>query len=301
MREATRLAAAALLAVSLCACGSSGGDAQQATDAQPAEEAPAAAEEASKPELQSQDFENVVLVDNDAVTITLEKFYQESSNWARSSGTFEPMTADKVAIKIKDKTEYGTLVNTTAYLDDEKLFCAQSGGNSIDAGKAVNISYTIGKDTQPDWTPLDSFDDLYNVFLDFKIMRKNADGVLQSDSDEIEVNLGKAINGELAPDSEDNDSKNASNVSVEDVDAALQGSWTLDGKSTFTFDNGTAYMDTNTERGGLGGTYEIDLASSYIKGQLQATDGSVDYGIRFTFDGQTLKLINSEGVELTKL
>lgn len=148
-------------------------------------------------ELKSEEFKDVVLIDNDAVTITLEKFYQRETNWARSSGKFEPMTTNEVAVKIKDKTDYGTLVNTKAYLDDEELFLSHSGNNAIDSGKAVSISYTIGKDTQPDWTPLDSFDDLYNVVLNFEILKKNESGAYQAGSDAIiaEVKLGDAIEG----------------------------------------------------------------------------------------------------------
>ena len=201
------------LGISGCAA-SNGGEAVDAPASESSEEATTTeneegtADEAEEGGLKSEDFTDVTLVDNDAVLITLEKFYQQETNVARqSTGKFEPTTTNNIVVKVKDKTDYGTSITATAYLDDEKLYCARSGNSMIDAGKAATIGYHVGKDTQPDYTELDSFDDLYDVVFDFEIMRKNADGVYQGGSDVItaEVKLSDAIEGKIAPDTESDD------------------------------------------------------------------------------------------------
>ena len=60
--------------------------------------------ESSEGGLRKEEFDNVVLVDNDAVTITLLSFYQKETNWVQSSGLV-PMVTNEVAVKIKDKTD----------------------------------------------------------------------------------------------------------------------------------------------------------------------------------------------------
>lgn len=192
-------------ALMLTACGGSSG---QSSDG--AGQGATGEQGSSEGDLRKEEFDNVVLVDNEAVTITLLSFYQKETNWAQSEG-FVPMVTNEVAVKIKDKTDYGTSISVEGYLDDEKLFLAQSGGSTVEAGKSVNASYTIGKDTQPDWTPLDSFDDLYDVTLSYTIKRENADGVYPTeDNIEVEVNLGKAISGEV-------DAAESASLSMKDV------------------------------------------------------------------------------------
>ena len=255
-------------AIMLTACGGSSGqganDAGQGTSQE---------QESSEGGLRKEEFEDVVLVDNDAVTITLLSFYQEQTNWAQSGG-FTPMTTNEVAVKIKDKTEYGTSVNVEGYLDDEKLFVSRSGDSTIDAGKSVNNSYTIGKDTQPDWTPLDSFDDLYNVTLSFEIEKKNENGAYQAGSDaiKVEVNLGQAISGEAS-------SAEAASLSMKDV----AGIYLLDGspETVVTIyqlkEDGSFIMrlhagDSSIERTG---TFEIREGKVYVNSP-EGPSGEID-------------------------
>ena len=181
--------------------------AEQAANAEASDEA---VEESG---LRSEEFTNVTLVDNDAVLITLEKFYQEKINVGRqATGKFEPVTANNIVVKVKDKTENGTQVTMTPYLNDEKLYSTYSGNNTIDAGKAVTNRYHVAKDTQPDFTELDAFDDLYNVVLNFEIKQKNADDAYPNeDTITTEVKLSDAIGGKVAPKPEsENEAKSAS-------------------------------------------------------------------------------------------
>lgn len=218
--------------------------------------------ESSEGGLRKEEFDNVVLVDNDAVTITLLSFYQKETNWVQSGGLV-PMVTNEVAVKIKDKTDYGTSVSVKAYLDDEKLFLSSSGGSTIESGKSINNSYTIGKDTQPDWTPLDSFDDLYNVTLSYEIMKKNEDGAYQGGSDviKVEVNLGKDTSGEA-------DTAGDASLSMEDV----VGIYALDGtpETVVTIyqleDDGTFTMRVHAGSSSIErkGTFEIRDGKVYV-------------------------------------
>ena len=253
----TRVLAVVFLAFALMLTACSGSSDQQAGGAGQA----ASGGESSEGGLRKEEFEDVVLVDNDAVTITLLSFYQKETNWAQSSGLV-PMTTNEVAVKVKDKTDYGTSIRVEGYLDDEKLFIATSGDTTVDAGKSVNNSYTIGKDTQPDWTPLDSFDDLYNVTLSYTIMRLNENGVYPTeDNIEVEVNLGKVISGEV-------DAAEDAVLSKEDV----VGTYLLDGSPEAVVaiyqlkDDGSFLMrihagDSSIERKG---TFEVRDGKVYV-------------------------------------
>lgn len=168
---------------------------------------PSTAEETTESDLKSEEFKDVVLVDNDSILITLQKFYQQNTNWIQSDGSLKPMIVDHIVVKYKDKTDNGTQVYVNAYLDDEEMYAANTF-TTIEAGKAKTADFTVGKNTQPDFTELDSFDDLYNVSLAFEISVQDENGAISSDStSKIEVNLEDAINGKSASGSEDDAAK----------------------------------------------------------------------------------------------
>ena len=87
-------------------------------------------------------------------------------------------------------------------------------------------------------------------------------------------------------------------VDAETIDAAVQGSWSLQG-NIFKYDSGTlAVAFTNGQA--VTGTYTIDTEASVINGTLQATNGTSDISIPYKYEDGTLTLYNNNGQALEK-
>lgn len=92
----------------------------------------------------------------------------------------------------------------------------------------------------------------------------------------------------------------AMNASAEQVDTALQGSWSVEGSGTFTFDQGALTVDASGTV--MKGTYEVDEGSSTIVGHLGTTDGSVKVSLPYEYGKESgLKIFNNRNVEMVKL
>lgn len=199
--------------IALFGCGGSATPAASSEDSPAASEEPQVEEEPieTEDELKKQEFEDVKLIDNEYVEIDLVSLYQKETNWLRSDGSTEPMIDNDIAIKIKNKTEGQLYPRLEGYLDGEKLMCI-SNSFTVEAGKTANESFGVFKDTQPDFTELDSFDDLIKVDLAFTIAGDNAEGVYQ-DYGTIEINIGDAIAGNTP--TETNEEKQADSAQTE--------------------------------------------------------------------------------------
>lgn len=97
------------------------------------------------------------------------------------------------------------------------------------------------------------------------------------------------------PGSSDGD---ASDVNADDVDAALQGTWVLQGSNYFTFDNGSLSILSGGTT--MNGTYTVNTADGNIDGALTASNGTVNIHMPFTFENGTLTLYNNGGEALVK-
>lgn len=88
-------------------------------------------------------------------------------------------------------------------------------------------------------------------------------------------------------------------ASPEQINAMLQGSWSVEGSGTFTFDRGIVTVDA--PGAAMAGTYEVDTASSTIVGNLETADGTVRITIPYEYDGTVLKVFNNRNVEMIKM
>ncbi len=87
-------------------------------------------------------------------------------------------------------------------------------------------------------------------------------------------------------------------LTADDVETALQGAWDApNGTGTFTFTNGTLTIES--QGSSLSGSYEIDTEGSQINASLDASNGTVQIAIPYTYD-DTLKIYNNNQEELTK-
>ncbi len=180
------------LSIGLFGCGSAPNTAEDTSAA--AEESQATDESTDKEEgLKKQEFQDVKLVDNENAEIELVSLFQKETNWVRSSGSAEVMIDNDVSIKIKNKTDGDLYVYVDGYLDGEKLKVI-SNSFTVAADKTSNESFGVFKDTQPDFTELDSFDDLTKVDLSFKITGNDSEGNYQ-EYGTVETKIGDAIAG----------------------------------------------------------------------------------------------------------
>ena len=87
-------------------------------------------------------------------------------------------------------------------------------------------------------------------------------------------------------------------VSAEEVDELLQGTWELpNGKFVFRHGNVIIYPTDAV----LAGTYEINKGDSAVVVTVKASDGDVKMTLPFEYSNGALTLRNNRGVELTKV
>lgn len=291
----TCLLAAALL-LSLAACGS---DAQEASatpepteEATPTPEPPATPEPTPTPEPAPEpgsatiDFENVVLYEDENVSIELIQFYEEEQQGWGDGDDF----VDKCAnIKFKNKGEYDFFFILEAYVGEDAVNVILWDGNNGPApGKSANYKFGFRKNTSPEETPLDSLEDLYNLDGRFEITLKNGNEIVRWY--DASFSVPNTLNQNAPADS-------ANEVDTGVIEDALQGTWSISG-GCFAFSVGS--IEVSSQGGVLTGTYEINSAESRIEATLTAADGNVSIKLPYTYSDGQLELYNNNGEALVK-
>ncbi len=87
-------------------------------------------------------------------------------------------------------------------------------------------------------------------------------------------------------------------ITPEEVNAALQGKWSLASGGAFEFNNESFICET--PQGNLSGSYEVDVEESSIVGKMNASNGTVTINLPFEYENGTLKLFNNKGEEFIK-
>lgn len=216
MKQVISLLLALTLILGLCACGNDATSAQPAAtpvaDPSPTVE-PAAKEDSATMSMEDMveveteelatdeedtadliSFEDVVLLDNETVTVELTCFYEEYTNWAESDGG--PRTEKCIGLNVTNNSTAEINVHVTAYLQDETLYTCCSGGTTSPApGKSGKLCYILDYDTIPHPTELESLDTLYDVELAIEVYRYDT-----YSTDTVFISLYDAIYGTmLAP------------------------------------------------------------------------------------------------------
>lgn len=84
----------------------------------------------------------------------------------------------------------------------------------------------------------------------------------------------------------------------DEINTMLQGSWKLGDSAEWTFDQGSLTCNANGTV--LTGTYEVDTDNSAIVGHISASDGTVKVNLPYTFDAGVLTIFNNEDEALVK-
>lgn len=186
-----------------------------------------------------EDFKDVILFDDDLVTIELVKFYEEEVNWGYSSG---PLMEKYFTVKVKNKSDKELLFDLRdAYIHDESVTLAMMDGNQGPApGKTKTYTYNVYYNTNPEHTPLDSIEDLYTLdaAVDVRIRGENNRGDSQK-----RIVFSDVLNGSAGGSAQDSaaSASSAADAAREDSVVTETDYMTIDGlyadKSYSTTDN----------------------------------------------------------------
>jgi hypothetical protein len=316
MKKTISLTLTAALLCSLCACGGDTASAEPSTsvvssvesvqeesvqetvvpeEASAEEVSSAEAEEAEETDNDLIEFENVILVDNETLTMELVNFYAQDCNW--SSGV---QNEKYITVKVTNKTDHGILLNPDKfYLNDEEAWVSITNGSiTPDAGKSGTYSFMVATNTMPEHTALDSLDELYGLEGTF-------DGLNTYDDDNntsLEVSfsipdaLGAASDGDTVADNAQMKEQYAAVIQLlsEDLWYFNGGSDTILNGISFTEDAATitqVYFDGNGKHENGSNAYSYTIDDENITVTL--SDGS-DLVIPYVVSGDSLTLGNQE-------
>ena len=193
------------LSFTLAACGGS-------SEAPATQEPDTGAEAAQAPEETTDDsiikFDNLVLIDDDRITVELTQFYEDEVNWV---GSDAPVMEKYFTVKVTNKSDSDILFNINdGYINNESVTIMMSDGNNGPApGKSKSYSYDIQYNTSPDRTPLESLEDLYSFEATVQTFVYTGDNTL-GDERNIDISFAGAKDGSITPvTSEAKDNENA--------------------------------------------------------------------------------------------
>ena len=84
-------------------------------------------------------------------------------------------------------------------------------------------------------------------------------------------------------------------LTIPEVTAGLQGTWVLNGKNKFKFEQNNLSIDDV-----INGTYTVNTEESVIEASMTAVDGNVSIKLPYKFEDGLLKVYNNQGAELVK-
>ena len=294
VRKTTTVLMSALLALSLCACGSNGAD-QPSSESGPVEEATESSVETNESETEEFDpmVDNIdmsveggsirfvrvekanegLVVDEgaDNALIFVFEFTNEQNEPAQAQSVFWIQF-------FQNGTELNSNYTYSSSGGDQYELVGAFFNNAMKGG-----TVTFGKIVVPrDDSPITIMMSQNGVALDnnYQMM-------------EVPINSSGATSNTQAA------NNTPTSYSAEEIDAALQGSWTLDNSALFTYNQGTISIESPGVV--LSGTYEIDVDGSVVIGRFEATDGTVKIEIPYDYDGETLTIYNSDGQALSKV
>lgn len=90
----------------------------------------------------------------------------------------------------------------------------------------------------------------------------------------------------------------SADMTAEEVDAAVQGTWILQGSNYFTFENGALSVVSGGNV--INGTYEINVEEATVDGKLTATDGIVNIHMPYAVEDGVFVLYNNAHEVLEK-
>lgn len=250
MKKTMTLLLALVMCLSLCACGSN--KAESGNNASVTIPVIHPGTDGDKI-----DLDDLVLVDDSKVKISIVEFYTNKMISAGNSDGGKCAT-----FKVENKTDREMVVNVIPYLDNESLTAAGvEGSNAVEAGRVGRMGFSFTYGMYPNWTDLESLDELYEMEFTFEL----AIGVGTSNYENHKVNcsVAAALNGD--------------NSFVSDSESAPVG-------ESFSIRNDIHFGDSMDEVAAKEQRFEIDYESAGEGGYICAqAEGGVHETV--TFEG----------------
>lgn len=291
IKKTAATAITALLALTLCACGSSGGT-QVASNGNASEEA--ASTSSSSSETQTAEYDPMV----DNIDLSLDGGSIRYDHFEKADA--ELTDADNALVFVFDFTN---AQNTPAQC--QSVFRIQFFQNGSELNG--NHSYSSAGGDQYELVGAFFNDAMKGGTVTFgqivvpsddspiTIMVSPEGATLEDNYQTMEV----AISG---ADGSDSSSVGAlASTSTDEIDSALQGTWQTEGaeKGLFTFEQGS--LSVSGSGAIMSGSYEIDTDSMTVIGHLETSDGTVKIELPYEYDGSVLKVFNNRGAEMTRM
>lgn len=187
MKKAISLLLAIVLCLSLCACGGSKQESNGNGNTSVSVTIPVIYPGTGGDKIA---LDDLVLAEDDKVKISVVEFY---TNKIISAGNSDGGKC--ITFKIENKTDYEMNVWLKSYLNNETLEVAFVDGNStvIEAGRVGRIGFSFTYGSYPNWTDLESLEDLYD--LEFTFDLKIGFGTANYEEHKVQCSFASAMNG----------------------------------------------------------------------------------------------------------
>lgn len=135
------------------------------------------------------DLDDLVLAEDDKVKISIVEFYTNKMISAGNSDGGKCIT-----FKIENKTDREMNVTIIPYLNNESLTAAGvEGSNSVEAGRVGRMGFAFTYGFYPNWSDLESLDELYDLELTFELLI--GAGTSNFEKHKVNCSVETAMNG----------------------------------------------------------------------------------------------------------
>ena len=184
MKKAISLLLALVMCLSLCACGSS--KSESSGNSSVSVTIPVIHPGTGGDKI---DLDDLVLAEDDKVKISVVEFY---TNKMISAGNSDGGKC--VTFKIENKTDREMNVTIIPYLNNESLTAAGvEGSNAVEAGRVGRMGFAFTYGFYPNWTDLESLDELYDLEFTFEL--QIGAGTSNFEKHKVNCSVADAMNG----------------------------------------------------------------------------------------------------------
>lgn len=281
LKKLTALLLALLMVLALAACGGGSSDADSASKD---EAAPVADGDDAKAEEESPEVD-CINMENETGIIKYVRFEKANSGLTSNDNDYVfvfEFTNKKDAPDEVQHSFYISFFQNGVELDNSTSYSSNGGDQYELVGAFFNEALkggtvTFGKIASPkDDSPITV------------MVRNHDDDKYQT----MVVDLKDTSSGAAASDNA------AADMSADEVEEALQGTWALQNSNFFTFEDGKISIVTGGTT--MNGTYKVNTDSCNIDAELVASNGNVTIHMPYGMEGDTFTVYNNQNEALVK-
>lgn len=181
--------AALVLSLGLAGCsGQTGQDGAGNGDTSSEAEAPSPSESIVEEDSSSVEFDDLVIYEDDRVTIRLDRFYEQEENYIDG-----PVVQKYMTVTITNNSDHEIDIRfNDPYLGDEGIIMANSSFLGPKPGKSRSYDIPVAKDWDP-VTALDSLDDLYEIEFTLETLLEEESTGYYVDAREVDIYFSEVV------------------------------------------------------------------------------------------------------------